>query len=221
MRRGTGLSGASLLLVILGVPAIGMADLVGGNDLINRTYVDGATGIIFFDLNARINSNAAITSWSIYAASQPTGTGQLKLKIFRDVGDTWQFIGESGLETVSTWSTTKTFNLATPISVQAGDIISWWYPTNTLPSIVYDEPTNTGWTINNSSWPRDVDFTSNIADPTLGAGDYGWARSTRVYSIQVHGEPTGVVPAPGAAFLAVLGLGSVGWFGRRRAARHD
>jgi hypothetical protein len=59
-----------------------------------------------------------------------------KLLIYRDVGTTWDFVGESDLESVDL-AGINNFTLGSSISVQAGDIIAWWYPEPTTPSIAF------------------------------------------------------------------------------------
>ncbi|MCP4111210.1 MAG: hypothetical protein GY749_37740 [Desulfobacteraceae bacterium] len=74
--------------------------------------------------------------------------------------------------------------------MQAGDIIAWWYPDNTVPSVMYN---NTyGQTMNNHDWPSEPmgDVQQDI--PDLLANSYWnntlWGINTRTYSIEVLGE---------------------------------
>ncbi len=195
-------------LAVLALPSLSLADVIGGNDVIPRPAVDGATSIIFFDLNSPISTNGAITSWSIFASSQQSGEGKLKLKIFRDIGATWQFVGESPLETVATWGAVNTFLLPVSMPVQAGDIVAWWYPGGTVPSVTYS---GSGQTMNNGDWGSnpDVDITYDVPDLLANRswGGHGWDVNSRMYSIQVLPEP---------ATLGLLALGGLALIRRRR-----
>ncbi|MDP6346664.1 MAG: hypothetical protein QF491_24245, partial [Alphaproteobacteria bacterium] len=131
----------ALALLVQPVPALA-STILGGNDVIARPYLDGADGVLFFDLNGRISGNGEIDSWSIYANA--TG-GEVKLLIYRDNGANWDFVGESGLEAVNSLGV-NTFALASPITVETDDIIAWWYPEPTQPSIAFSDG---GETINN------------------------------------------------------------------------
>ena len=164
--------------------------VLGGNSVIDRPAWGSATSIIYFDLNHPIDTYGTITSWSIFSSPVPQygRVGQLKLKIFRPAGTTWAFVGESPLETVSTWGAVNTFDLPTPISVQNGDIIAWWYPAGTADSIAWD--IGIGRTMNNHDWPwqPDVDITYDVPDLLTDRnwGGHGWDVNPRTYSIQVN-----------------------------------
>ena len=111
------------------------------------------------------------------------------MEIFQPEGATWDFIGASPLETVA-WGGLNTFALPSPISVEPGDMISWWYPQGTQPSIVYSA---TGATLNNDDWPTDPipQTQTNLPDLLASGADYygPWSTNARKYSIQVLGTP--------------------------------
>ncbi|MDP6536383.1 MAG: hypothetical protein QGG02_08695 [Gammaproteobacteria bacterium] len=58
-------AGVSALML---VASSSLAGVIGGNDLLDRPYVDVADGIIFFDQNGQISTDGTIDSWSIFAA---------------------------------------------------------------------------------------------------------------------------------------------------------
>jgi len=171
---------------------------LGGNGTQTRSLVDSGEGILFFDLNHPLQIGGTVTDWAIFATSGHAGTGQLKLKIFRDTGDTWHFVGDSPLETVHQWGFVNTFSLPQPISVNPGDIISFWYPDATVPSIVF---ANTGQTMNNHDWPSEPmpDIETDIPDLVNNSywHDTYWDINTRTYSIELYGmaDATGVPPS--------------------------
>ncbi|MCP4113152.1 MAG: hypothetical protein GY749_47755, partial [Desulfobacteraceae bacterium] len=73
-----------LVLMFVIYPTISNADVTGGNPAVQRTRVDAAEGILFFDLNNPISQDGVINSWRIYTTPNHSGTGHIKLKIFRD-----------------------------------------------------------------------------------------------------------------------------------------
>ena len=203
------------LLATLTAPRWAWADVVlGGNDPVPRSYVDTATGALFFDFNNPISANGTIDSWEIYTANS-TGVGQVELEIFRPGSTTWQFIGASPLETVA-WNSLNTFSLPTPIPVEAGDLVSFWYPHGTVPSILYDP---TGQTLNNHDWPTDpIPETHTDIPDLLTTNWHGpWDMNPRTYSIQVLG--TAAVPEPSSLVLAGIGGAALLVLARYRQGR--
>jgi len=162
----------------------------GGNPCVNRAHVDSAEGILFFDLNNPISSDGVIGSWRIYASPKKSGTGRIKLKIFRDTGKIWRFIGESPLEKVNQWGKINTFSLPATIAVKKGDIIAWWYPDGTIPSVVFDDG---GRTMNHHEWPwrpigdikRDIPNLLSIYKKKIKWNATTWDINSRIYSIEV------------------------------------
>jgi Ca2+-binding RTX toxin-like protein len=170
-----------------------LSQTLGGNPVVAGPNIDSATGAIFFDLNKPIIADATVSSWSIYAGA--TG-GQVQLLIFRDLGTTWSFVGASELQTVNALGV-NTFALASSISVQANDIIAFYYPPGTSPSVLGDF--GNGQTINNHDWPSEpIDpsrlsgtYFGTIPDLQQGASfdETLWDTNSRTYSIAVHGDP--------------------------------
>jgi len=174
--------------------SVAHADTLGGNDLIDRSFVDGADGILFTELNTPISITGTLDSWSIWA--DRIG-GQVKLLIYRDIGNDWQFIGSSELKPVTALGL-NTWPLANPIAVEAGDLIAWWYPEPTAPSIAYDSPTSSPGVMFNEDWSAEpiIDLTpylGTIPDlKELGTTEFQgtlWINDNRAYSIAVHGSP--------------------------------
>ncbi len=192
------------------------AVIIGGNDLIERAFPDGADGLLLTDLNAPISVTGSIDSWSIWANQSG---GQIQLLIYRDLGSEWEFIGSSELETVATLGL-NTFTLTNQISVELGDLISWWYPNNTVPSVAFDSPGAVFGTINNHDWPSEPittlsPYLGTIPDlSALGGTQFQntiWDNNPRTYSIAVHG-----IPEPETVGLLSAGLGLIFVLGRVR-----
>lgn len=198
-----------LIIVFMFTPSFSNAIPLGGNNVVDRSSVDTANGVLFFDLNNPISQDGVIDSWRIFTSGSKSGIGQLKLKIFRDIGDTWKFIGESPVEEVSVWGAVNTFVLPAPISVQSGDIISWWYPDNTVASIVFD---GGGSNLNNHDWPNEPigDIQQDIpdlVDRSLSSSEWNgtlWDINPRTYSIEVLGSAA--IPEPATIVLSAIGI---------------
>ena len=97
----------------------------GGGHADGRTFISPAYGV---------SQTGQITGWSFYAKSAfntPTGTDAVKLKIFRYNAGTSQydFVSESEGFIVSANAGAKTYTLATPISVNVGDVVGFYMPT--------------------------------------------------------------------------------------------
>ena len=163
---------------------------VGGNALIDRPHVDSATGVIFVDLNNPIQQSGPINEWSIYAGQ---AGGQVELLIYRPSGNNWTFVGSSPLQSVSSVGINN-FTLPSSINVQANDLVAFWYPPGTIPSI--EANWDQGQTINNANWPLypidagqlastfEGTIPSLIGGPTFG--NTVWGTNTRTYSIAVE-----------------------------------
>ncbi len=177
---------SALAGVLLGTGAALAGDeVLGGNAVVPRNNIDGATGIMFFDLNNPVTAPGRIDAWRIYAGAH-TGLGQVELNIYRPGSDTWVFVGASPLETVA-WGQVNEFPLPEPILVQPGDLIGWWYPQGTLPSIVFDAE---GHSLNNHNWPFDPITAPHTDIPNLFTTPWHgpWDNNPRTYSIQVVGS---------------------------------
>ena len=115
------------------------APTVGGNDIIPRGTRDGTYDTTFVDMTHTIQATCLLTGWNIwaqsYAVNWPYNTAprSLKLIILRMDGSDLDVVGKSELETVSEWDRAYHFDLTTPIPVQAGDLIGWYFPTTTVP----------------------------------------------------------------------------------------
>jgi len=71
----------------------------------------------FVDLSKRVQQDGSVTAWDIDVAVM----GQLRLKIWRDSGETWQVVAQS--ETVTAASGLNHFVSRPPLPVQRGDYI--------------------------------------------------------------------------------------------------
>ena len=191
--------------------------------MINRGWIDGATGIIFFDRNSPITGTGQITSWSLYAGA---AGGSVALLIYHDNGTNWTYAGGSPLETVSATGV-NTFTLPSPIAVLPGDIIAFWYPPGTTPSVVGDFLN--GATVNNHAWPWDPITAADLSavyqgtiPALIGSPTFDgtvWDTNTRTYSIAVFGEVT-PVPEPVTAWLLLGAVPALGIARRARGRKH-
>ena len=88
---------------------------VVGNDAINATGKH--TGETLIDLNTTANKTTTLTKAYAYCS----GTGTNKIKIFRDDGTNYNFIGEVQFTSYISLNT-----IPMNISVQSGDLIGWY-----------------------------------------------------------------------------------------------
>lgn len=216
--------------ITVGVPDAG---------LIARDTRDGASGITFIDLDSKVSGNGWITSWSIYAQqyipgwSDNSDARQVALYFFRDTGSNYQVVGKSPLETIPAggWDKKYSFNLASPIPVQAGDYLAFYYPFQGTDIYNYPSQSIPGGVIafsrdytssggHNVRWHNPWGSTQaalNVGDSVL----HGWFNSGpesesdqgRIYSINASGTTT-LTPIPSAALL--LGSGLMALVGLRR-----
>ncbi len=187
--------------------------VLGGSSLTSRGNVDGATGILFCDIVNTVTASGQADAWSIYAGQ---AGGSLEMEVYRPTVSTWQFVASSSMVTVPSVGV-NTFNLAMPISVQAGDVICWYYPVGTAPAISF------GYGISGQNTIWNLNYATNQI-PTSGLGgnqqnlatggsyisggvNYGafGANSyvNRQYSIQLLGTFT-PLPEPGLVSLGCL-----------------
>jgi hypothetical protein len=207
-----------LLLVTLNAYATTISAGVPDSGIISREFRDGAGGINFIDLSSPISGDGWITSWSIFAQSHGpwvdnTEPRQVGLVIFRNTGTGYMVVGESSLETISTWDRKYTFNdLGSGIQVKSGDYLGWYYPvqgdgTNNPGGVIaFDLAGGTHNVLFNTDWG---------SQPKLAVGDSApytaFTLQLRTYSINVSGT---AVPVP--ASLLLLGSGLLGLVGLRR-----
>jgi hypothetical protein len=213
------LAAGILLLVTPNAHATFIMAGVPDSGLISRGLVDGAGGIDFIELSSPINSNGLITSWSIYAQNTggPWGVNTsplgVQLVIFQSIGGNYTVVGESPMETISTWNQKYTFDLVSGIQVKSGDYLGWYYPPQGILNSV-----NGGVIAYDSTSGNTVQFTTAWGSaPELSVGDVLLASTlteqTRLYSINVSG-----VPLPPTVLLLGSGLMGLGLLRFRRKA---
>lgn len=116
-----------------------------GNACTDRSGYAAYTSTDTWIFSHACSDTGRITSWCIY--KENAGTGTLKLKIFRDDGTNFVFVGESSSETISQGLNTFSAN----ISVVAGDLIALYHSGFNIDS-------NFGST---EVWHKSGDITSN------------------------------------------------------------
>lgn len=101
-----------------------------------------------------------------------------------------------------------------PLALDAG---TYWLALHNGPLTVTEEPSGSDDSWNGPSWLYTT--TSTIPGSRLDEApfDGDWAANGANLAFEVYGDPP-VVPVPGAALLASIGLGFAGWLGRRKRA---
>jgi hypothetical protein len=177
-----------------------ISSLSVGNDLIPRTYRDGANQITFIDLTQPLPKDGTITSWSFYAQKYANGVTStdprtIRLLIFRNVDGGYKVIGQSPYFTVTSdgWDRVHSIKLADPIEVEHGDLIGWYYPNQG------NSPLNGGVIAFQEGSPNQTVYRwnqlsgdPNEQPPTMGGvinpGQFTGFGEGRKYSIQVNEE---------------------------------
>ncbi|ETX07702.1 LamG-like jellyroll fold domain-containing protein [Candidatus Entotheonella palauensis] len=93
-----------------------------GRAIIDRELVDSARNLSMVDVMRPIPAAGQVTKWEIWAKSALP----IQLVIYRRTGAAWSVVGASGLETPAVGR--NEFSLDTPIEVQEGDFIGWYFP---------------------------------------------------------------------------------------------
>jgi len=113
------------------------------------------------DITNPVNANGTLTKWSVHTATNGTG----KMKIYREIGDEFVFVGETELETI--WrDEDNVFDCL--IDVKAGDYIGWYSETaeifaNSVDYVsAYSMPGNIAENLNKSLW-NPINFTFSIS----------------------------------------------------------
>lgn len=155
----------------------------GGSFLVTNNRTD--THIHNYGLGI-FTENGSASSFCIYIDTN-NPTNYVKLKIFRENGSYWDFVGGSQEFTISAGVGAKSFTLATPIDFQSGDVMGLTLRTTDsiridasgggigFPSDTHEEIENADittdtlksiWTHNNfyTKWGMSVTYTATISD---------------------------------------------------------
>ncbi|UCE73766.1 MAG: DUF835 domain-containing protein [Methanomassiliicoccales archaeon] len=134
--------------------------ITGGNDPSN--VEQGNTNYTIIDANNPINSDGALTEWTVFTSTD----GEGKMKVFRWIEDNEEFlfVGETLPEEVKTGEV-NTFECY--IEVEAGDYIGWYSENaqiwkDTGGTAFVNTTHDIKWPSPNSSWTK-TDFTYSIS----------------------------------------------------------
>jgi hypothetical protein len=165
----------------------------GGNNPDN--LFQRQAGITIIDLENPIDSDGALTQWSVHVTQNGTG----RMKIFRQVGDEFVFVGQTDPEDVSIFSDENNFDCE--IEVKAGDFIGWYSGDSTIYSkeeSQFDSYFTTG----------DIKDTSPITDWTLTDHHHS------IYASGIFREPIGVFESKVFNALSPAKWGNIYWVER-------
>jgi len=169
-----------------------------GNDPIARTWRDGADQITFIDVSGAIPSDGRIVSWSFYAqkyahnaiSSDPR---KVKLQVFRKVEGGYRLIGHSPYATAGTdgWDKLHKIRLDSPIEVERGDLIGWYYPTQGVPPldggvIAFESGTTKEAIYRWNQWHGDPNEKPASIGQIIPAIEFSGSGEGRSYSIKVR-----------------------------------
>jgi hypothetical protein len=176
-----------------------------GNDILNRSNVDGASNINFVDTTLVFGEAGLITSWDIWAGRENSA---FALQVLRSTGNAneFQIVGEnyfSGAGALG--SVNLAIDELDQIQVQAGDFIGWWFGSG---QGVIDYTPSTSDTVN---WKYEFGTHVDLGDSLVFSS--GGARE---YSVRAN-----VVAVPEPSVLAIFGLAimGLGFSARKRKFR--
>jgi hypothetical protein len=188
----------SIAFLSLGMVSNAAATFLG-NDVINRSSVDGASNINFIDSNLAFAYNGKVTSWKIFAGR---ASSEFALQVFRSTGTTNEYtlIGSNYFSSAGgTGVQNYSIAAANQINVLAGDVIGWWFGSG---QGVIDYSNGNGLT----QWKYEGAHI-NVGDDVTFSGS-----GARTYSIEAT-----YVPEPGTLALLGLGLAGLGFARRKKA----
>jgi hypothetical protein len=166
----------------------------GGNPPDNK--IQRQAGITIIDINNPISSDGALTQWSVHVTQNGTG----RMRIFREVGDDFVFVGQTDTEDCIE-DIENIFDCE--IEVKAGDYIGWFGGgvTSTIYSVEKTE--------------FDSYFIVGDIDDTLPISD--WTLTDHSHSIEAIGifrEPVGYFTSPVYDALSPAIWNEISWVER-------
>lgn len=172
---------------------------LAGNDVIDRPEIDDRSDFYILDSNNPFQSNALVSDWEVFANT----ASPIELVLYRKLSSSYTVVGRSGLETPTVGF--NKFTLASPISVEAGDFVGLYLPSEQLVPFTLDAP----FVGDLGNLSGTVLFTSQSsgANPTAFTGS-----SNRTYSVRANGT----IPEPASAILILMGCIYYFEVGRRR-----
>lgn len=166
----------TLAVALLGAStAWGDPTVVGGNVIVERPVVDGASNFYLVDTNQPINADGKLDRWEIFAGS----TLPVQLVIYRQVYGKFYVVGRSK-EVTPKQKGYNAFKLRPEIKVKAGDFVGAYHPYAGTISFNFDPP-----------YPPSAFGQGDLTGTTLFSFDKAnkfSLSSNRRYSIRVMGE---------------------------------
>ncbi len=194
MRRLNRLLAGYLLTTFLALQSDARAVLEAGNEVIDRHLTDTFEDFHILDRNNPFQISGLVTQWEVYVMD----SSQLALVLYRDIGDGFDVVGRSELQ--STVEGFNRFTLTNPISVNAGDFVGLYLTAAHSAAYTLDPPFRLSA---RADFRHAVLFTDDQTGAE-GATDFVGS-TTRTYSVRAFG----IVPEPSAWALVAIGASAV------------